>query len=102
MVETRVDNTWYVAITEFAGRYSSFIGAGSNFYKDYAKLGKELGIIVVAEQFNVSDETINRIDGFENHQKVRESQLKIITDRLNSGESVDSIVELSKICVSPN
>jgi hypothetical protein len=103
MVEAKVDNTWYVAITKFAGMYSSFTGAGSNSYNKYAEIAKESGMMVVAEQFDVSDEAINRIDGFdENHQRVRESQLKIIIDRLNSGENVDVSVELGKICNSSN
>lgn len=58
------DKTWYLAIMRTFNYYSIFVGAYGEQYRNFKNIGKETGIEIVAEQFGVSDEEINILDGF--------------------------------------
>lgn len=92
------DNTWYVAITESCGLYSSFVGAGSTYYSEFEKYGRKNGIRVLAEEFDITDPEINRIEGFDHAgKKVRESELALLVQKLREGQEMDCKKELSAI-----
>lgn len=94
------DNTWYIAITGFGGHYYSLVAAGSKSYGGFAELfNKAGGSKIVAEQFDVSDEVVNRITGFDKSNKpTKEKPLRDLVDRLNNGEVSNVQKALSKLC----
>ncbi len=97
------DNTWYVAITEFSRRYYSLVAAGSKSYLDFAEehFNKAGGSKIIAEQFNISPEAIDKITGFdESGRPTKEIPLKNLVDKLNNGEELDVQKELSKLCAA--
>jgi len=96
------DNTWYVAIQKMGDRFYSFIGAGGESYRDYKSHALRHGIEVVAEQFGVDDNTINRVTGFdgEGRRVQGDSLLTRFVKRISSGEDLEVQEELSKLCQS--
>ena len=99
MTETKKDETWYVAIMKMPSNwYDALVAVGSSFYRSFSNIAKRNGVEIVAEQFDVTDEQINRIEGFnENERKVRESSLTALVTRLNAGEQLDAKQELAKL-----
>lgn len=93
------DNSWYINITRTGPYFYSFVAIGSCFYKDYKRHAEESGLPVVAEQFDVSVEIINRIHGFdESGRRTKENLLFKLVSKLNSGEEIDVQKELTRIC----
>jgi len=92
------DNTWYVAITEGV-EFSYLVAASGRSYKDFAKIAKKDGVTIVAEQFEVSDATINRLDGFDaSGKRISDGPLAELVKRLNHGEQFDVQKELTELC----
>lgn len=98
--ETARDETWYVAIVRGAGGANSFIAAGGESYRDYAKYARKYGMGIIAERFGVDDATVNRLTGFdENGKRVSEGGvLKDLVDRINSEKQLNAQEELDKLC----
>jgi len=93
------DNTRYIAITKFGNEYYSFVAAGSECYRNYAERAKKWGIEVVAEQFSISDEIINKLDGFdENLLQTGKRPLRDLIDRLNEGKESNPKEALGRLC----
>ena len=92
---------WYDAIMRSGGRYNAFIGAGSKLYGDWGEHSKKYGLKVVAERFEVSDEVVNHLDGWDSegiHKLLGDAPLKSLVDKLNSGERLNIQKELDMIC----
>lgn len=100
--ETAVkDNTWYIAIQEGFGKlYYSFVGVGSESYSNFSEITARHGIKIVAERFEVNDETINKLSGFSEQGKRIEGDSLLIqlVKRLEAGEKLDVQAELDKLC----
>lgn len=100
MVET--DNTWYVAICkckDCLGEFYSLVGAGGESYKGFSELAQRRGVTVVAEQFEVTDAVIDKLDGFdESGKRISEGLLAELARRLNQGEQFDVQKELTELC----
>lgn len=99
----KIDNSWYVAIERFLGgnnRYYAFICAGGDSYRDYRELVvKNNGINIIAEQFKVSDDVLNKLNGLDkNGKKTLPNFLFQLIQRLNAGENIDAQQELSDLC----
>lgn len=96
------DDTWYVAITGFGGRYYSLVAAGSKSYGSFAEhFNQAGGSKIIAEQFDILPETIDKITGFdESGKKTKKDFLTDLVDRLNDGAELDVQEELSKLCAA--
>lgn len=95
-----MDNTWYVNISGIApGHYYSFTGACGESYRGFVEIARSHGFDVLAEQFGISDGTMNRITGFDrNNQRTGRNPLKELVDRINRNEVPDVQEALSKLC----
>ncbi len=94
-------DTWYVAIKEYYGLFSSFIAAGGDGYRNYKGIAEKCGFKILAEEFGISDNTINRLTGFdENGKRTQRKFLAELVFRLEKGEKFDVQKELSALCAS--
>jgi len=58
------DFTWYIAIVMIEGlsnSYYSFIGPGGKYFHDFKSLAASRGLKIVAENFDVIGEAIDRV-----------------------------------------
>ena len=95
------EKPWYVCIRKGAAGYSSFSAVGSNNYRTYKKDAKKHGVEIVAECFDVSSDTLDRMSGFDSGGgRTENNHLKELVDRLNQEEGFDAQEELSKLCES--
>ena len=96
------DNTWYVAITGVGGHYYSLVGAGGKSYRSFAEhFNKAGGSKIIAEQFDILPETIDKITGFdESGKKTKKNLLADLVNRLNNRAELDVQEELSKLCAA--
>jgi hypothetical protein len=97
------DNTWYVAIQRFFGNtHYSFIGAGSESYRNFRPIAVKHQIEIVAERFGVSDLVVNRLTGFDGTDREvtspENSPLALLVQRLNQGEQLNSQEALDELC----
>lgn len=92
-----IDETWYIAIMKMGGRHFPFTGAGSSYYRNFSHFARRSGVEILAEAFDVTDETIDRIQGFEDGKGVYESRLTALTERLNSCQEIDAQKELREL-----
>lgn len=93
------DNTWYVAITQFGSFYSACVGAGGKSYEHFKEIVKKQGIDVIAEQFGVTSEVINRIsDGIVDGKRIKNIPLNVLVERLRAGENFDVQKALVELC----
>ena len=80
------DKTWYVAIMNNFNDYSIFVGAYGEQYRDFKECAVKRGIQIVAEQFCISDEEINILDGFKEDGKPNEKNyLGELKQEIDSG-----------------
>jgi len=102
MDRTVEDNTWYIAIMKMAGnRFETLVASGSSYYRNFSHRAPKYGVEIVAEQFDISDADINRIEGFnESGRKVRDSGLRILVYKLNAGEQIDVQEQLAKLATA--
>ena len=93
------DYGWYVAIARFTGEnHYSITAARSEFYRTFAETVRKQGIKVIAEEFDVNGKIMNRLDGFdENGVKASEPGLKVLIDKINSGENLGVKEELRRL-----
>ena len=96
------DDTWYIAITGFGGYYYSLVAAGSKSYRGFAEhFNKAGGSKIIAEQFDILPETIDKITGFDDSgKKTKKDFLTDLVDRLNNRAELDVQEELSKLCAA--
>ena len=68
------DKTWYLAIMRTFNNYSIFVGACGEQYRNFKNFAikSRSGVQIVAEQFDISDEEINILDGFTKEGKSSE------------------------------
>jgi len=94
------DPTWYVAVQEIGNRFYAFVGACGESYREYRTIAKKHGINVVAEEFGVDDNTINRLEGFDEEDRRVEGEppLKVLMDRLNCERELNPQSELLDLC----
>ena len=100
--ETTENRTWYVAITKLAGgnRHSSFLAVGSKCYRAYKEVAGKNGVNVVAEQFDVDDETVDRIGGFDSCSGTGKIPLRDLVLRADTESGLDIQKALADLCKS--
>jgi|SRR3989344_7637435 len=94
------DPTWYVAVQKSGSRFYAFVCAGGESYRTYKDTAKKHDINVVAEEFGVDDNTINRLEGFDEEDRRVEGEppLKVLMDRLNCERELNPQSELLDLC----
>jgi len=85
------DNTWYIHITRRVdGKYSSFVAAGGKSYHSFKELASRRGgMDIVAENFDVTDDCIDR---------VMDLKVRRLVKALNKGRKVDIQRALDQAC----
>jgi len=84
------DDTWYVAIMKMGGKYTSFIAACGEAYRNFDQIARRNGVEIVAQEFTISDKVIDYLGSSERkNQRDSSSRLALLADRLNSGEQID-------------
>lgn len=80
------DKTWYLAIMKTFDLYSIFIGAYGEQYRNLKVAAARNGIEIAAEQFGITDEEINILDGFTKYGKPGEKNyLGELKQKIDSG-----------------
>lgn len=80
------DKTWYLAIMKTFNHYSIFVGAYGEQYRSLITkdAATRNGIEIVAEQFGITDEEINILNGFTKDGKPSErNYLKNLDQEMN-------------------